>query len=112
MQVAIPELELQQEVQRFTARFEDRIADATSTLQASPHPEIFEEALRKTLLYASSATEIATGASAAINLLDMFVFIRLCRSVLESYWIPTLYGDLGSELVDAFAKADGEITEL
>ena len=112
MDVLISELEIQQELQRFTTRFLDRIAQAASTAKASPDPEVFEEALRKNLLYASSATEIATGPSAAVNLLDMFVFVRLCRSALEKYWIPTLYGDRGHELADAFAKADAEVTDI
>ena len=113
MNVLIPELELQQELQRFTARFLDRISQATSTLkEEAEHPNVFDEALRKSLLYASSASEIATGPAAAVNLLDMFVFIRLCRGALDDYWIPTLYGDQGGELSDVFAKADTEITDI
>lgn len=112
MDVLIPELELQQELQRFATRFVDRITQASTSLKESPHPEIFDEALRKYLLYASSATEIATGPSAPVNLLDMFVFIRLCRGALDSYWIPTLYGEQGAELADAFATSDTEVTDI
>lgn len=112
MDVLIPELELQQELQRFTTRFLDRIGQAATTLQESQRHEVFEEALRKNLLYASSATEIATGPSAPVNLLDMFVFIRLCRAVLGKYWIPELYGELADELVDAFQTSDAEITDM
>jgi hypothetical protein len=112
MDVLVPELELQQQLQRFATRFLDRIAQASTTLKDSPHPEIIEEALRKYLLYSSSAIEIATGPAAAVNLLDMFVFIRLCRGALDSYWIPTLYGEQGAELGDAFAKSDIDITEI
>jgi hypothetical protein len=112
MEMSIPELELQQEVQRFTSRFLDRITQATEVLQDSAYAETREEALRKNLLYSSSVMEIATGASAAINLLDMFVFIRLSRTVLEQHWVPMLYGPSGDELVDAFAKAEAELTVI
>lgn len=112
MDVSIPELELQQELQRFTTRFVDRISQATEVLQGSSRLDVRDEALRKALLYGSSALEIATGPAADVNLLDMFVFVRLSRTVLEKHWIPDLYGSDGAELSLAFEKADEEIVGL
>lgn len=112
MEVMIPQLELQQALQRFTTSFLERVTQGTEALQSSPHPEIRDEALRKALLYASSALEIATGPSAAVNLLDMFVFLHLSRNVLERHWIPTLYGDAGEELDLAFTKAEQELADI
>ena len=106
------EHELTQELQRFTTRFTDRIAQAVEVLEHSPSARVRDEALRKTLAYMSSAIEIATGPYAEINLLDMTVFIHLCRTVLDNHWIPTLYGEAGADLADAFAKADAEIAEI
>jgi len=105
----VDEHELTQELQRFTTRFTDRIAQATEVLERSPNQRVRDEALRNTLGYMSSALEIATGPDPEIALLDMAVFIRLCRTVLDKHWIPTLYGDGGLELADAFAKSDAEI---
>ncbi|MDX2089831.1 MAG: hypothetical protein SFX73_18390 [Kofleriaceae bacterium] len=107
-----PTLELQQELQRFATRFLDRISQAVSDLERSPHAAVRDEGLRKSLLYASSAMEIATGPSAEVNLLDMFVFVRLSRTLLEKHWIPRLYGKEADEMDDAFVRADQEITEL
>lgn len=112
MEIAIPEPELQQEIQRFATRFVDRITQASEVLQGSSQVGVRDEALRKGLLYASSALEIATGPAAAVDLLDMFVFVRLCRSVLDRHWIPVLYGNDGAELSKAFATSDEEITQL
>jgi hypothetical protein len=113
MQVSVMnEHELTQELQRFTARFTDRIAQATEVLERSPTPRVRDEALRNTLGYISSAIEIATGPYAEIDLLDMIVFVHLCRKVLSSHWIPALYADAGSELADAFAKSETELTEI
>jgi hypothetical protein len=112
MEVAISELELQHELQRFTSRFVERITQGAEHLQHAPRADVREHALRKNLLYASSALEIATGPSAAINLLDMFVFVRLCRNVLESHWLPVLYGEDGRELVAAFDKAEDELIDV
>jgi hypothetical protein len=109
MDVEIPELELQHELQRFTSSFIERITQATEALQRSPRVEVREEAMRKNLLYASSAVEIATGPSASVNLLDMFVFVHLSRRVLEDHWIPTTYGESGTELDAAFTKAEQEL---
>lgn len=111
MNVSTPELELHQELQRFTTRFFDRIAQGLEELQASERAEVRDEALRKSALYAAAAMEIATGPSAAVNLLDMFVFIHLCRTVLVKHWIPTLYRR-ADDLLDAFVKAEDELASI
>jgi hypothetical protein len=105
-------LELQQELQRFATRFLDRISQAVDVLEASPEARVRDEGLRKSLLYVSSAMEIATGVSAEINLLDMFVFVRLSRAVLERHWIPALYRGTGGDLSEVFARTDDEITDI
>lgn len=106
------EHELTQELQRFTTRFTDRIAQATEILERSRDQRVRDEALRNTLGYISSSLEIATGPSAEIDLLDMIVFIHLCRTVLVKHWIPTLYAEAGGELADAFAKSEAELAEI
>jgi hypothetical protein len=106
------ELEVTQELQRFTTRFTERVAQATEVLERSPSQRVRDEALRKTLGYISSAIEIATGPYAEIDVLDMVVFVHLCRTVLDKHWIPTLYGDDGLELSDTFARSEAEISDI
>ena len=106
------EPELIQELQRFTTRFTDRITQATEVLERSSKVRVRDEGLRNTLGYVSSAIEIATGPFAEINLLDMIVFIHLCRTVVDKHWIPTLYGDDGLELSDVFAKSEAELSSI
>ncbi|MGN6110922.1 MAG: hypothetical protein ACTHU0_37825 [Kofleriaceae bacterium] len=106
------ELELQHELQRFTTRFTDRITQATEVLERSPRAEVRDEALRKNLVYVSSATEIATGPSSEVGLLDMFVFLRLSRTVLEQHWLPELYGRDGADLAAVFEKSEQELAEI
>jgi hypothetical protein len=108
----LSELELQQALERFTTQFSDRITQATETLGRSSSAEVRDEALRKNLLYVASAVEIATGQFPEVNLLDMVVFVRLSRAVLERHWIPTLYGAEGSALAEVFAKSDQELSVL
>ena len=94
----------------FTTSFSDRVTQATETLERSTPPAIRDEALRKNLLYVSSAVEIAAGPFPEVNLLDMLVFVRLSRAVLEAHWIPDLYGSAGRELAEVFARSDEELT--
>ena len=112
MNGSMPEPELQEELQRFTTQFSDRITQATEELERSVPPGVRDEALRKNLLYVTSALEIATGADPEINLLDMIVFVRLSRTVLERHWIPSVYGEKAAELREVFAKSDQELGEL
>jgi hypothetical protein len=107
-----PELELQQEMQRFTSEFTERITQATEILEASPRPVVRDEALRKNIRYVASAMEIATGPIAEINLVDMIVFVHLSRAVLERHWIPDLYGREGAGLADVFARSEHELAAV
>ncbi len=108
------EIELQEELQRFVSQFTDRITQSIETIERSPRlaVEVRDEALRKNLLYVASAMEIATGPTAEINLVDMMVFVRLCRSALERHWIPELYGEDGDALAQVFARSEEELDRM
>jgi hypothetical protein len=101
--------ELQETLQRFTTQFADRITQAMDALERVSPPGVRDEALRKNLLYVSSALEIATGPDPEVNLLDMLVFVRLSRTVLERHWIPQFYREKGAELADVFARSEEEL---
>jgi hypothetical protein len=106
------ELALHQELQRFATQFCDRITQATEALERASPPEVRDEVLRKNLLYVSAAMEIAAGPFAEVGLLDMAVFVHLCRAVLERHWIPDLYGGHGHDLAEVFARSERELDEL
>src|SRR5262245_55347456 len=107
-----PEVEVQQEVERFATEFCERVTQATETLGRASSAEVRDEALRKNLRFVWAAIEIATGPYPEVNLLDMIVFVRLCRAVLERYWIPELYGNSGRDLAEVFARSDEELSEV
>jgi hypothetical protein len=108
----VEELELQQELQRFVSQFAARILQATDALQRCPHRIVRNDALKKSLVYLSSAMEVVTGPSPTVSLLDLVVLLRLSRSALEAHWLPTLYREEGAELLDAFARSEDELTAL
>ena len=104
--------ELQESLQRFTTQFADRITQAMDELERASPPGVRDEALRKNLLYVSSALEIATGPDPEVNLLDMIVFVRLSRRALERHWIPRFYRENGAELARVFARSEEELDGL
>lgn len=104
--------ELQEELERFTTRFSDRVTQATARLERSERRDVRDEALRKNLRYVSSAMEIATGLAPEINLLDMIAFVHLSRTVLDRHWVPELYGAEGAELSEAFASSERELADI
>jgi hypothetical protein len=104
--------ELQQDIERFTAQFLERVTQATEALEASTRSAVSTSALRKNVLYASSAIDIVSGSLPEVDLLDMLVFVRLSRLVLEEHWIPQLYGDDGRDLVDVFRTSESELWQI
>lgn len=112
MDATLPALELQDALQRFTTQFADRVTQAMEALERSSRAAIRDEALRKNLLYVSSALEIAAGLDPEVNLLDMIVFVHLSRATLEKHWIPELYREKGAELAEVFARSEQELEAL
>ena len=112
MDGTLPALELQDALQRFTTDFTDRVTQAMEELERSSHAVVRDEALRKNLLYVSSALEIASGLDPEVNLLDMIVFVHLSRALLEKHWIPTTYRERGADVAAVFARAEQELQAL
>ena len=112
MDATLPALELQDALQRFTTQFADRVTQAMEALERASQAAIRDEALRKNLLYVSSALEIASGLDPEVNLLDMIVFVHLSRATLEKHWIPVLYREMGADLAAVFARSEKELEAL
>jgi hypothetical protein len=104
--------ELQQLVHRQVAQFCERIAVALAPLEASPHRSVSDAAMQETLLYVSSAIDIATGPLPEVNLVDLLVFLRLCREALERHWVPEVFGPQGNEAVAVFSKSEDDLWRL
>jgi hypothetical protein len=105
----VTQIELQETLQRFCDAFLTRISEGTRNLDKIRSPELRYSAMFQTLLYASSALEIATEPMPEIALLDMLVFITLNRETVESYWIPKVFGANGQSFSDAFNRSEPEI---
>lgn len=107
----IDQVQLQDDIQRFYSRFTSRIADALS------HDETFVRKqgvplLRQYLLYDSEALKITTSPYPVANFLDMLVFVKLNRIVLDDYWIPKVFGKKAEPLLDAFLDSEKDLSVI
>lgn len=107
----IDQVQLQDDIQRFYSRFTSRITDALA------HDEKFTRQqgmplLRQYILYDSEALKIATSPYPVANFLDMLVFVKLNRIVIEDYWIPKVFGKKAEPLLDAFLDSEKDLSVI
>jgi hypothetical protein len=108
----VSQAELQQDLQRFSTVFFDRVAQGLDEIRKSKSPAAREEGLKRALLYGTSALDIATEHDPEVGLLDMIVFILLNRDALEQHWIPEHFKDEGKGLLLAFERSESEIWSI
>jgi hypothetical protein len=106
---AMNQAELEDAIQRFTGVFADRLTQALDELAEGSTLEVRNKILHQELLYTSSALGIATGPVPEVNLLDMLVFVRLCREVFEAHWLPELYGERGRAVAEVFRTSEDDL---
>lgn len=105
------QVELQEEVQRFSADLSSRLTDAAQPLMQSDDAKLREAAIKRVLLYQSSVLDIATGARPEVDLLDMTVFIGLSRSVFERHWLQEL-GEESRPMLVALQESQANLDTL
>ncbi len=105
----VTQTELQQDLQRFTSVFTDRIAQGLDEIRKSKSSAVREEGIKRTLLYGTAVMEIVSSPAPEIALLDMLVFVTLSREVFEKYWIPTVFKERGRVMLIAFERSEKEI---
>ena len=103
----VSQAELQEELQRFTGSFVDRVAQAMyEAIGETPADATSNEVMRMALVYSSSAFDIATEPLPEIGVLDMVVFLRLSREVTANYWVPRVLGERGQPLLRALEESE------
>jgi hypothetical protein len=108
----VSQIELQQDIQRFTSDFTSYLAEAGERIAEQSEPRQRELSLRRVLIYASNALDITTGPFPEINVADMIVFVTMSRHAFDRHWQPDVFGESGQPLADALAKAEGQIWDL
>ena len=108
----VSQAEIQQDLQRFVARFSGQINQATQAIMEDASSKLFEPALRHTLHALSSSFDIVAGPVPEVNLLDMVVFVSLSREVFASHDLPKVFGEKGQEVARAFAKSEEQIWQI
>jgi hypothetical protein len=109
----ISRIELQDSLFRFEMSFGENLREALrGSIEAAPSSTLHTQALRNWVVYASSSLSIALGSSPESNLLDMMVFIELCRNVFARHWIPEFYGDKGQPVLAAFKQGWADLSVI
>jgi hypothetical protein len=109
----VREAELQEDLQRFTGQFMDRIAQAMDEVLATDaNDAAADQALRLGLLYGTSALDIAAEPLPALGVVDMMVFLRLNHQVLLEHWVPNGLGERGQSFVQAFERAEEQLSPI
>jgi hypothetical protein len=111
-EMVVTQFEMQQAIERFTGDFLDNIVGALEPLERSGRVELRREALRRVLVYASSALDITSGPLPEVNVLDMVVFIRLSKASIERHWVPEVFGSEANALLVAFAESEDRAWQL
>ena len=103
--------ELEDHVRRFADRYITRIAIAVNDLSAKTTSDEHRRLMHDWKTVSQTAiVDMAIGANAVTNLLDMMVTTRLSRLVVESYWIPEVFGEeLGMPFLKAFVDLENDI---
>ena len=105
--------ELRHQVIRFANRAGERVAQAYDNLERRAQTYRGRlVALENKLVFGQAALEIAIGPEPEVNLLDMVVFITLTRIVVETHWLPLVFGDQGQELLEVSRRNEGEIWSI
>jgi hypothetical protein len=107
----ISEAELQEDVERFTGGFLDRLAQVLEPSDLPDSPELQEALFKRVLNYGASALDIAAGKAPGVNMLDMLVFMSLSRDTFEHHWRPKVFGAAGLPLLEALRRSEAELWE-
>lgn len=107
----IDQLELQEDIQRFYARFTSRIIESYS------HDEVLLQKhgldlLKQYILYDSEALKITTSPYPVENFLDLLAFVKMNKIVIKEYWIPEVYGQRGLPILEAFEVSEKDLTTI
>jgi hypothetical protein len=111
-EAGVSQAELQQDLERFSGQFADRLNDAMEPLLTSSDAEVRTSALRQQLAYFASALDIATESRPELGLLDMIVFITLAQQRVREYWVPGVWGDEGKATEQAFEASSDQIWQI
>jgi len=103
--------ELEDHVRRFADRYITRVALAANALSNNTEDQKQKELMLrwKSTSYAS-VVDIAIGPNAVTNLMDMMTLTMLSRIMIESHWIPNVFGpELGADFLQPFVDLEDDI---
>lgn len=103
--------ELEDHVRRFADRYITRVALAANHVRnESDDADLVTLAQRWKAVSYTTIVDIAIGPNAVTNLLDMMTVTRLSRILMESYWVPEVFGpEFGEGFLQAYIDLEADI---
>jgi hypothetical protein len=103
--------ELEDHVRRFADRYITRVALAADLVSSQTSDEQIRGLMVKWKAVSFAAiVDVAIGANAVTNLLDMMTLTRLSRIVVDSFWVPEILGEeLGRDFHTTFVDLEEDI---
>lgn len=104
--------ELQDDLQRLSGTFVDRLRQATESIIPSLSNEQRLELQRQGLAYGATVVDIVSAPNPEVNLLDMMAFVMLAEKSVREHWIPVVFGEAAEPLVAVFADTSRDLAHV
>ena len=105
-------VELQQKLFRFVDDYAGRMTVAFDSINATTNVLSDKELVQLKLNLADATTAIVTGPNTTMNMLDLFVVVKLARYSVSRRWPVDVYGESVQPLMDACQQGDEQITSI
>ena len=98
-------------VMAFADAYVGGVLEATARIPTST-PEDQVRLLAFQVRQASAAFEIASGENPVANVVDMVILVTASRRIVDTYWLPNVFGEAGKPLASTLAQLEPAIWKV
>lgn len=109
---AVDPVDLQEELMRSADMFLAGVTTAADKLRRDGAPISQVDLLTQKISYTTTILALVTGPNATTNLLDMIVLVTRSRMVVETYWMPGVYGESARPFLDVCRDAETQLWQI
>ena len=109
---AVDPVDVQEELMRSADIFLASMTTAADKLRRDGAPISQGDLLSQKISYTTTILALVTGPNAMANLLDMIVLVTRSRMVVETYWLPGVYGESARPFFDVCRDAETQLWQI
>ncbi|MBI3800641.1 MAG: hypothetical protein HY268_27140, partial [Deltaproteobacteria bacterium] len=109
---SVDPVDLQEQVQRAADIFLIGVTTSVEQLRRDGAPISQVDLQTVKISYTTTILALATGPNALANLLDMVVLITRSRLMVETYWLPEVYGESARPFLETCREAETQLWQL